>query len=112
MLISKNLTHGKFNKQLADTFISFIDNEEERFMHSKRDNIEIIMNDKADETKENVFNSLKNRYQSNLESMKNSEFILKDNKCFQYAVTVALNYKETKKDLQRITKTKPFINND
>ena len=35
--------------------------------------------------------------------------IKKDNKCFQYAVTVALNHKEIKQDLQRITKTKPFI---
>ena len=28
----------------------------------------------------------------------------KDNKCFQYAVTVALNYEEIEKDPQRITK--------
>ena len=34
----------------------------------------------------------------------------KDNKCFQYTVTVALNYEEIKKDPQRITKIKPFIN--
>ena len=34
----------------------------------------------------------------------------KDNKCFQYAVTAALNNEEIKKDLQRITKIKPFIN--
>ena len=34
----------------------------------------------------------------------------KDNKCFQYAVTVALNFEEIKKDLQTITKTKSFIN--
>ena len=34
----------------------------------------------------------------------------KDNKCFQYAITVALNHEEIKKDLQRITKIKPFIN--
>ena len=33
-----------------------------------------------------------------------------DNKCFQYAVTVTLNYEEIKKDPQRITKIKPFIN--
>ena len=33
----------------------------------------------------------------------------KDNKCFQYAVTVALNRKEIKKDPLRITKTKPCI---
>ena len=32
-----------------------------------------------------------------------------DNKCFRYAVTVALNYEEIKKDPQRITKIKPSI---
>ena len=32
------------------------------------------------------------------------------NKCFQYTVTVALNYEEIKKDPQRITKVEPFIN--
>ena len=34
----------------------------------------------------------------------------KYNKYIQYAVTVALNHEEIKKDLQKITKTKPFIN--
>ena len=34
----------------------------------------------------------------------------KDNKCFQYGVTAALNYEEVKKDPQRITKIKPFTN--
>ena len=36
----------------------------------------------------------------------------KDKKCFQYAVTVALNHEEIKKkkDPQRITKIKPFVN--
>ena len=34
----------------------------------------------------------------------------KDNKCFQYAETVPLNHEEIKKDPQRITKIKPFIN--
>ena len=34
----------------------------------------------------------------------------KDNKYFQYAVTVTLNYEEIKKDPQRITKIKLFIN--
>ena len=34
----------------------------------------------------------------------------KDNKCFQYAKAVTLNYEEIKKDPQRITKIKPFIN--
>ena len=34
----------------------------------------------------------------------------KGNKCFQYAVTVTLFHEEIKKDLQRITKNKSFIN--
>ena len=34
---------------------------------------------------------------------------INDNKCFQYALTVALNYKQIKKDPQRISKIKPFI---
>ena len=33
-----------------------------------------------------------------------------DNKCFQYALTVALNHKQIKKDPQRISKIKPVIN--
>ena len=32
----------------------------------------------------------------------------KDNKCFQYGVTVALNHEGIKEDPQRITKIKPF----
>ena len=44
-------------------------------MHFKGDNIEIIMNDKADEIIEELFDSLKNRCQDNLESMKGSVFV-------------------------------------
>ena len=33
-----------------------------------------------------------------------------DNKCFQYAVAVASNYEEIRKDPQRITKIKLFTN--
>ena len=32
-----------------------------------------------------------------------------DDKCFQYALTVALNCEKFKKDPQRISKIKPFI---
>ena len=34
-----------------------------------------------------------------------------DNKCFQYAATLALNFNNIDKDRQRISKIKPFINN-
>ena len=43
-------------------------------MHSKSDNIEIMINDEADEVIKELFDSLKNRYQ-NLESMKGSAFV-------------------------------------
>ena len=45
-------------------------------MHSKSDNIEIMMNDEADEVIEELFKSLQNRYQKNLEKlMKGCEFV-------------------------------------
>ena len=119
-------------------------------MHSASDNIEIMISDEEDKMIKKPFNSLKNRYQNNLELIRGSESVFsyvkllyykchkinlncggsyidspdqlkskkttinpinkKDNKCLQYAVTVALNYEEIQKDLQRITKVKPFIN--
>ena len=33
----------------------------------------------------------------------------KDDKCFQYALTVALNYEQIKDHSERISKIKPFI---
>ena len=44
-------------------------------MHSKSDNIEIKINDEADRVIKELFDSVKNRYQNNLESMKGSEFV-------------------------------------
>ena len=32
-----------------------------------------------------------------------------DDKCFQYALTVTLNYKQIRKYPQRVSKIKPFI---
>ena len=52
-------------------------------MHSKSDNIEIMMNDEADEIKEKLFDSLKNRYQNNLESMKGGV-------CFRFCSFIVL----------------------
>ena len=104
----------------------------------------------ADEVVKKLFDSLKNRYQNNLESIEGGDLVFdyvyllyykchkinpncggsyidfpdwiktkkatkkfinkKDDKCFQHTVTVALNYEETKNDLQGITNTKPFTN--
>ena len=44
-------------------------------MHSKSDNIEIMVNDEADKVIKELFDSLKNRYQNNLISMKSGEFV-------------------------------------
>ena len=44
-------------------------------MHLKSDNIEIKINDETDEVIKELFDSLKNRYQNNLETMKGSEFV-------------------------------------
>ena len=45
-----------------------------------------------------------------IKGQKGNTLTNKKNKCFQYAVTVALSYDEIKKDPQRTTKIKPFIN--
>ena len=44
-------------------------------MHLKCDNIEIMINDQANEVIQELFDSLKSRYQNNLESTKSSDFV-------------------------------------
>ena len=44
-------------------------------MHSKTDNIKIMISDEADEVINEIFDSLKNRYQNNLELIKGCEFV-------------------------------------
>ena len=70
---------------IANKFISSIDNYEERVIHSKSDNIEIIISDEADEAIKELFDSLENRYQNNLESMKGCEFV------FDYVLLLIIN---------------------
>ena len=52
-------------------------------------------------------------YIDSLEWLKNKKTTInpknKDHKCFQYAFTVALNYKNIKKNPQKISKIKPFL---
>ena len=44
-------------------------------MHSRKDNIKIMISDEADEVIRKLFGSLKNRYQNNLQSMRGSDFV-------------------------------------
>ena len=104
-------------------FISSKDAEEEHAIHSKSNNIKFTSYNDANEVVDKLFESLLSRYQGNLEtSMRRSDFLFEvnckreglyidspdwikkkkatinpkntDDKCFQYAVTVALNYGE------------------
>ena len=94
--------------EITNNFISSIDNDEDREMHSKRDNIETLINGEAEEVIKGVFDSLKNRCQNNLESMKGCEFVfhyvyLLDNQCHKinpncggsYVDSLIKNKKET-----------------
>ena len=73
-------------------------------MHSKIDKIEILIGNERNESIEKLFESLLLKNKKAKINPKNN-----DGKCFQYALTVALNHEQIKKDPQRITKIKPFI---
>ena len=70
--LKKSITR-KIQLTIANNFISSIDDDKEHVMHSKSNNIEIMNNAQADELVKEHFDSLKNRYQDNLESMKRFE---------------------------------------
>ena len=53
----------KIQLTIAINFISSIDNDEERVMHSKGDNLEVMVNDGADKVTTELFDLLKSRYQ-------------------------------------------------
>ena len=123
--------------------------DETRIMYTKSDNIEIMFGDDNDDINEQLFESLLQKYEENLQNkMRGSEFEFdgvnflyydfnktsinrggsyinspkwlknknstinpknNDDKCFQYAVTLVLNLDKIKKDPQRVSKIKPFI---
>ena len=133
-------------------FVSFIDSNETRVMHTKSDNTTIMSGIETDDAINEFFNTFRRRYQEGLETrMRGSGFVFEridlleyhlhkislnrgssyidspiwiknkgvtinpqnteDNKCFQYAITAALNYQNITNNCQRISKLKPFINN-
>ena len=120
-------------------------------MYTESINAEIMIGSDTNEVIKVLFESLLQKYQTNLEEkMRGSEFVFdgvnafycdlnkislnrrrsyikspewvsvknatinppnkKDDKCFQYALTFALNYEKIKHDRQRTSKIKPFIN--
>ena len=65
----------KIQLTIANNFISSLHNAEERLMHSESGKIEIMISEEADDVIQGILESLKNRYQSNLEYLKGSEFV-------------------------------------
>ena len=133
-------------------FVSFIDANETRIMHTKSDKIEIMSGIETSDAVNELFNSFFKRYQEGSETkMKGSSFIFeridlleyhlhkislnrgssyiespewlhnkgltinpkntKNNMCFQYAITAALNHQNIDHHPEIISKLKPFINN-
>ena len=123
--------------------------DETRIMYTRSDNVEIMFGDGNDDIIEQLFESLLQKYEENLQNktkgsdfefdsvsflyydfnktsinrggsyidspkwLKDKKSIINpknnDNKCFQYAVTLALNLYNIKKNSQRVSKIKPFI---
>ena len=134
---------------MAINFISSKDSDENRTMHTKSNNVKIMVGSETDEIIEDLFEYFLQKYQEGVEeSMRRSEFSYdifdalhynlnkvslsrgglsidspkwlkdkkttinqtnNDDKCFQYALTVALNYEQIKDHSERISKIKPFI---
>ena len=151
-LIEEYKLKGEWKVQLTIE-INFISlkpgSSETRTMYTRSDNIEIMFGDDNDDITEQLFRSLLQKYEENLqEKMRGSDFEFdgvnflyydfnkislnrggsyidspkwlkdkkstinpknNDDKCFQYAVTLALNIDRIKKYSQRISKIKPFI---
>ena len=140
----------KIQLTMAINFISSKDSDETHTMHTKSNNVEIMMGSETDEIIKEVFKSFLQKYQEGLEeSLTGSEFVYdsvdtlyynlnkislgrggsyidspewlknkkatinpqnkRDDRSFQYAVTVALNYENIKNNLERISKNTPFI---
>ena len=124
---------------MAINFISFKDSKDlnkNQTINLKSDSTETVMGSETDEIVEELFESLLQKYQelevilflivlihclsrggSYIDSpkrLKNKKTTVNpknndNDKCFQYALTAALNYEQIKKDSQRVSKIKPFI---
>ena len=152
-LINYYKFQGEWKVQLIAE-INFISlkpgSDETRIVHTRSDNIEIMIGDDNDDIIEELFKSFIQKYEENLQNkMRGSDFEFdgvnflyydfneislnrggsyidspkwlkdkestinpknNDDKCFRYAVTLALNLDKIKRDPQRTSKIKPFVN--
>ena len=80
-MINNHKTHEEWKIQLTMQiiFISSLDTGEFHIMHSKSNNVEILMGIETDDIIKEFFKSLKERYQKGLETkMKGSQFIFEN----------------------------------
>ena len=148
--LEETSSEWKIQLTMAINFISSKDADETRNMHTKSNNVEIMIGSDTGEIIEELFESFLQKYQEGLqESMRESEFAYvsvdalcynlnkvslsrggsyiespkwlknkkatinpktKDDKCFQYTLTVALIHEQVKDHPERISNIKPFIN--
>ena len=67
------------------SFIPSKDVNEERLMHAKSDNVEIMSHDNVNDINDKLFESLRSRYQGNSEtSMERSDFIFNSVQALYY----------------------------
>ena len=99
---------------IEDLFDSFLQRYQKGLEESMRGS-EFVF-DNVDSLYYKLYKISLNRGGSNIDSpkwLKNKKSTINpknnDEKSFQYAITVALNHEQIKKDPQRITKIKPFI---
>ena len=145
--LEETSSEWKIQLTMAINFIFSKDSGETRTMHTKSNNVEIMIGSETDEIIEDLFESFLQKYQEGLEeSMRGSELVNidilyynlnkvslsrgesyidspkwlknkkatinpknKDYKCFQYALTVALNYEKNLKSSTNNIKKKAFI---
>ena len=81
----QNSETWKIQVTIAINFISSKYAEEECVMHSRSDNVEFTFYNDANEVVDELFESLRSRYQENLEtSMKESDFIFESVQLMYY----------------------------
>ena len=103
---------------MSINFISFKDSDETRTMHTKSDNIEIMMGSETDEIIEELFKSLLQRYQEGEESIRGSQFIFDSVNLLHYHLQktnlkrTGSSYIDFPKRLKNKKATIDFKNND
>ena len=104
----KTQSGRKIHLAMAINFISSKDSDKTRTMHTKSDNIDIMMGSETDDIIEELFKSLLQRYQEGLEeSMRESEFIFDSVDALDYDLNkIRLSRSETYVDSPKWLKNK------